>query len=37
VLVEPRYAKIVDAFLDYGSEAFRAKVAAAQSKLQSGT
>lgn len=37
VLVEPRYEKIVDAFLDYGSEAFRSKVAAAQSKLRSGT
>lgn len=37
VLVEPRYQKIVDAFVGYGSDAFRAKVAAAQEKLRSGT
>jgi hypothetical protein len=33
VLVEPRYQKIVDAFQAYGSDAFRAKIAAAQAKL----
>jgi len=37
VLVEPRYQKIVDAFEEYGSDAFRAKIAAAQAKLRSGT
>jgi hypothetical protein len=37
VVVEPRYQKIVDDFEAYGSEAFRAKVTAAQAKLRGGT
>ncbi len=37
VIVEPRYQQIVNAFEAYGSEAFRAKIAAAQDKLRRGT
>ena len=39
VLVEPRYEKLVNDFLQYGSPAFREKIAAAQAKIRgtSGT
>jgi len=33
-LVEPRYAKLVDDFLNYGSPDFREKIAAAQAKIR---